>query len=247
LLTELRPGDFEGWEGKQAVRLAPLTLFFGRSGSGKSTLIRAVCDKAAGPVPSSAPQRLRRGDRELEEALGRWLTLMGLATGFEVLESEAGGNLCSLRLAPGEGIAHVPAVRAGSGASRALLVLVRAFASAAGTSVHLDHPESHLQPSAQSALGDALLAAVKTYGAQLLVETHSGLLLHRIQRRIAEESATKDDVAVHFIEARQGKTEIQELLIDEYGNITNWPQDFFGNEMDDLAAMTTAAVERRSR
>jgi predicted ATPase len=222
LLTELQLGDFEGWEGKRAVRLAPLTLFFGPNGSGKSTLIRAVCDKAAGRKPAPVLYRLRRGDHELEEALDRWLTLMGFASDFSVLDS-------------------------GSGAPRALLVLVRAFASAIGTPVHLDHPESHLQPSSQSVLGDVLLAAVKTNGTQLLVETHSDRLLRRIQRRIAEGHAARDEVAVHFIEARQGKTEIQELVIDEYGNITNWPQGFFGDEMDNLAAMTNAAAERRSR
>jgi predicted ATPase len=80
--------------------------------------------------------------------------------------------------------------------------------------------------------GDALLAAASTNGAQLLVETHSGRLLHRIQRRIAEGHAAKDEVAVHFIEARQGKTEIQELVIDEYGNITIWPKGFFDDEME---------------
>ena len=128
-----------------------------------------------------------------------------------------------------------------------MLVLVRAFASATGTPVHLDYPESHLQPSSQSALGDALLAAVKTDGTQLLVETHSDRLLHRIQRRIAEGHAAKDEVAVHFIEACQGKTEIRELVIDEYGNIANWPKGFFGDDMDDLASMTKAAAERRTR
>ena len=222
MLTELQPGDFEGWEGKQAVRLAPLTLFFGPNGSGKTTLIRAVCDKAAGPKPTPVPHRLRRGDPELEEILDRWLTLMGHASDSSILDR-------------------------GSGAPRALLVLVRAFASATGIPVHLDYPESHLQPSSQSALGDVMLAAVKTNGTQLLVETHSDRLLHRIQRRIAEGHAAKDEVAVHFIQACQGKAEIQELVIDEYGNIANWPKGFFGDDMNDLAAMTKAAAERRTR
>lgn len=84
-------------------------------------------------------------------------------------------------------------------------------------------------------------------GSQLIVETHSEHLLHRIQRRIAEERISKDDVALYFIEAGEGRSEIHELKVDEYGNITNWPQDFFGDEMGDLAAMTEAAAERRNR
>jgi len=54
-------------------------------------------------------------------------------------------------------------------------------------------------------------------------------------------------VALYFIEAADGRSEIHELKVDEYGNITNWPQDFFGDEMGDLAAMTEAAAERRNR
>jgi predicted ATPase len=72
-------------------------------------------------------------------------------------------------------------------------------------------------------------------------------LLHRIQRRIAEEEISKDDVALYFIDVEDGGSGIHELKVDEYGNITNWPHDFFGDEMGDLAAMTEAAAERRDR
>lgn len=38
----------------------------------------------------------------------------------------------------------------------------------------------------------------------------------------------------------------EELQVDAYGNITNWPANFFGDEMGDLVAMTEAAMQRRS-
>ena len=43
---------------------------------------------------------------------------------------------------------------------------------------------------------------------------------------------------------------IERLKMDEFGNISNWPENFFGNEMGDLFAMTEAAnanVERERR
>lgn len=252
VLTEVRLGDLKGWEGRQSIRLAPLNLFFGRNGSGKSTLIRAVCDKAAENSKHQKhdppPRRgLRRGDRELEETLGLWLTRLGVVDDFSLAQSETGHNRYGLKVAAGDGETYIPVTRAGSGAQCALLVLVRVFASATEAPVHLDHPEGHLQPSAQSVLGDALLAAVKANSMQLLVETHSDRLLRRIRRRIAEGQITRNDVAVYLVDTLHGKTEIQELVIDEYGNVTNWPRDFFGEEMDDLAAMTEAAAERLSR
>ena len=36
-------------------------------------------------------------------------------------------------------------------------------------------------------------------------------------------------------------------LMDMFGNIENWPENFFGNEMGDLFAMTKAQSERRKR
>ena len=89
--------------------------------------------------------------------------------------------------------------------------------------------------------------AVKDNETQLIVETHSEHLLHRIQCRIAEEEISKNDVALYFIDVEDGRSEIHELKVDEYGNITNWPHDFFGDEMGDLAAMTEAAANRRDR
>jgi Protein of unknown function (DUF3696). len=33
--------------------------------------------------------------------------------------------------------------------------------------------------------------------------------------------------------------------VDEFGNIRNWPKDFFGDEVGDLNAMVDAAMRRQ--
>lgn len=246
MLTELRLGEFAGWEGEQVLRLAPLTLFFGPNGAGKSVLLQAVCEGAAGPEPKLFARQLRRWNRELEEILGHWVTALGVVDDFSFLRSEEDANVYALRVKAKGSEAYVPAGRAGAGARCALLVLVQAFRRTMKAPVHLDHPESYLQPSAQSALGDALLAAVKARGTQLLVETHSDRLLRRIQRRIAEGRANKDHVAVYLILGREQGAEIHELVIDEYGDIQNWPDAFFGDLNDDLAVITAAAARRHA-
>lgn len=248
LLTELRLGDFPGWEGAEPIRLAPVTLFYGQNGSGKSALLHAVCHNAAGPEPELSPRRLRRGARVFEEILGHWLTVLGIVDEFSVAESLDDADVWELRVKVQGSEAHVPVTRAGTGAVHALLVLVQAFSHTVDAPVHLDHPESHLQPFAQSALGDALIAAATTHGTQLLVETHSDRLLRRLQRRIAEGRIDADDVAVYLIEThRHAESNIQQLVIDSHGNIANWPHDFFGDEMRDLVAMAKGAAERRGR
>ena len=245
MLTELRLGEFEEWGSDQVLRLAPLTLFFGPNGAGKSTLLQAVRDKAAGAEPELFARQLRRWNRELEEILGHWLTAMDVVDDFSISQSEEDARVYAIRVQAKGSETHVPAGRAGAGARCALLVLVQAFRRTTKTPVHLDHPESYLQPRAQSALGDVLLAAVRARGTQLLVETHSDRLLRRIQRRIAEGQASRDKVAVYLIQGRDHGSEIHELLIDEYGGIANWPHEFFGELEDDLAAIALAAAHHR--
>jgi hypothetical protein len=36
-------------------------------------------------------------------------------------------------------------------------------------------------------------------------------------------------------------------MIDTYGNIVNWPENFFGDEMEDIAAQSKAALEKRKK
>ena len=33
--------------------------------------------------------------------------------------------------------------------------------------------------------------------------------------------------------------------MDKYGDITNWPENFFGDDMGELAAMSKAALKRQ--
>ena len=40
------------------------------------------------------------------------------------------------------------------------------------------------------------------------------------------------------------ESKIEQLDVDEDGNIRNWPKNFFGDEMGDLVAMTEAAIKR---
>lgn len=79
---------------------------------------------------------------------------------------------------------------------------------------------------------------------QFLIESHSEHLLNRLQRRIAEEKISADRTALYFCRNDEGVSEIERLELDEFGNIVNWPPNFFGDEMGNLFAMTQAQMER---
>jgi predicted ATPase len=92
-----------------------------------------------------------------------------------------------------------------------------------------------------------LIDASKVNGVQFIVESHSEHFLRRLQRRVAEEAITNDDVALYVCDVVDGRSRVESLKVDNVGNITNWPKDFFGDEIGDLAAMTEAALRRRRK
>jgi predicted ATPase len=172
---------------------------------------------------------------------------MGIIDDFAVQELAPGTDLYELKVSVLGGKTHVSITDVGFGVSQVLPVLVQVFYAPRRSSIILEQPEIHLHPAAQSELGDVLLGAVKDNDVQLLVETHSEHLLRRLQRRIAEAEVAHEDVALYFVETHEGRSILHELVVDEYGNITNWPDGFFGDELGDLAAMTEAAIRRPVR
>lgn len=133
----------------------------------------------------------------------------------------------------------------GFGVSQVLPVLVLCYYVPEGSILILEQPEAHLHPKVQSELADLLIEVVKNRGLQIILESHSEHLLIRLMRRIAEEQISAPDTAFYFCEMNEGVSEIERLDVDDYGNITNWPQNFFGDEMGDLAAKTKAEMKRK--
>jgi predicted ATPase len=66
-----------------------------------------------------------------------------------------------------------------------------------------------------------------------------------LQRRVAEGIIAPDDVAVYFCRRAGGETELEPLRLNAFGEIESWPENFFGDEMADIAGRTVAAMKRR--
>lgn len=140
----------------------------------------------------------------------------------------------------------------GFGISQVLPVLVLLAYANEGDTVLLEQPEIHLHPAVQSGLADILIEAALARNVQVIVESHSEHLLARLQRRIAEHKLahglklTPDDVAVYFVDYIGGVSKLRELRIDLFGNIENWPKDFFGDRGAEILASLEARAKRAS-
>ena len=133
----------------------------------------------------------------------------------------------------------------GFGVSQVLPVLILCYYVPEGSILILEQPEAHLHPKVQSELADVLIDVVKNRNIQIILESHSENLLLRLMRRIAEEQISADDTALYSCQINDGTSEIERLNMDEYGNIRNWPQDFFGDATGELIKKTKAEMKRR--
>lgn len=139
----------------------------------------------------------------------------------------------------------------GFGITQVLPVLVECFYAPHGSIILMEQPEIHLHPSAQSALADVMIDVIhsRENGAdrniQLVIETHSEHFLRRLQRRIAEDAVSQQKVSAYFANITKDPAILEPLQIDLFGNIINWPDHFFGDDMEDITQQAKAAMKKR--
>lgn len=204
---------------------------------------------------SGEGRTLNRGARKkqlrFDEFIAQWLRELGVIESFQVVPVAQGRKEYEVVVKTHEKASAVKLTDVGFGVSQMLPALVQAFYCPANSTVWMEQPEIHLHPQVQAELADAFLFATKAKengrdrNVQLIVESHSEHFLNRLQRRVAEGEYTPDDVAIYFCRRTATGAELEPLRMDMLGEIENWPENFFGDEMADIAARTKAAMLRK--
>lgn len=193
----------------------------------------------------------RRKGQPFEQVIARWLRSMGLIQSFEVQAIGDRRKEYEVRVKTVGSREDVLLTDIGFGVSQVLPVLVQCFYAEAGSTVILEQPEIHLHPAVQTDLADLFIEAVQARergedrNLQLIVESHSEHFLRRLMRRVAEGRIAPDSLALYFCRPTGAGSRIEPLQVDLFGNILNWPDDFFGDQMEEIAAKEEAAVTRK--
>ena len=133
----------------------------------------------------------------------------------------------------------------GFGVSQILPIVTSLFQSTEGTTLILEQPEIHLHPKAQLELADIIIDAVSKRKIQVIIESHSEHFLTRIQTRIADATISKDFAKLYFCKNETGASSLEELKINESGDIENWPENFFGDMLGEATNRVISYLERR--
>lgn len=200
---------------------------------------------------------LNRGPRRplysFAEFVAGWLKDLGVIYSFVVKPVAEGRKEYEVLVKTHAKAPEVKITDVGFGISQVLPVLVQAFYCPPNSTIWMEQPEIHLHPQVQAELADVFISAIRSRengnsrNVQLIIESHSEHFLNRLQRRIAEGEITPDDVAIYFCKRGGSATELEPLKVNLYGEIENWPENFFGDEMADLTARTVAAMNKQQK
>lgn len=227
------------WSGDMPASVGPM---------GEYTIAAILAAQEAGRRLNRGPKRHNQG---FSEFVASWLKDLGVIHDFSVHPVAAGRKEYEVLVKTHARAPQVKLTDVGFGISQVLPALVQAFYCPPHSTVWMEQPEIHLHPQVQAELADVFISATqareggKARGVQLIVESHSEHFLNRLQRRVAEGMVGPEDVAVYFCRREDSATQLEPLRLNVFGDIENWPENFFGDEMADIAARTLAAMQRK--
>ena len=196
-------------------------------------------------VSPEARRRIRIPMWPFQAVIAHKLQELGLIHSFTIREIAPGSNLYHALVRANEHSPETMLTDVGFGVSQVLPALVLLYYVPSGSIVLMEQPEIHLHPSVQSGLADVMLDVANQRKIQIIVESHSEHLLRRMQRRAAEGRVNSSNMKLYFVGNDDGSARLNDLRLNEYGQIENWPNHFFGDEMGEISAITKASLKRR--
>ena len=178
----------------------------------------------------------------LVEVVADWLKKLDLAQSFRLNQT---ANATYEVLVRHEATSpEVSITEAGLGVWQVLPIIIACHSLPKGSTLLIEHPELNLHPTSQFTLGDLFIEVAKTRNLQIIFESHSEQILQRLQSRMADETITSTKIALYHCQTKEYYSTITKLNLNEYGEITNWPQDFFGSVLTEMIKMSDNIQER---
>ena len=169
--------------------------------------------------------------------LDKWVDYIFPGVAVEIIPS--GGDLYQVKMLGNA------ATNVGFGITYALPILVSGLTVPNDGILIVENPEAHLHAKAQSNMG-YFLARMAAAGVRVIIETHSEHIVNGIRRMIVEGKTemSHEDMTIYFFQNKNGKKNIMEFGMDEWGNLDEFPVDFFDQVRQDMFELTKFGRKR---
>ena len=178
------------------------------------------------------PEKLRRNSQfeNLKDCVNDWLNIITPGTSLSYINNPASHNYSIFYngCLPTE---------TGYGLSYTLPVIISLLSFRDGILL-LENPEAHLHPKAQTELGQ-LIAKSADAGKQIIVETHSDHLVDGIRIATKKNQIDNNKISIYFFERDdiEKPTNVKKITISKNGKLSDWPNNFFDQNMKDKAIL----------
>ena len=138
------------------------------------------------------------------------------------------------------------ATNVGFGIIYALPILVSGLTVPKGGILIVENPEAHLHAKAQSNMG-YFLARMAAAGVRVIIETHSEHIVNGIRRMIVEGKTkmSHEDMTIYFFQNKDEEKGIKEITMDDIGNLSEFPIDFFDQVRQDMLELMKLERKRK--
>lgn len=179
-----------------------------------------------------AENRLYRPSGNFQIQLDEWLGT--IFPDISVKIKPSGDTHCQLTVRRNGHSTTSAATNVGYGISYALPILVSCLLAKEGSWIVVENPEAHLHAKAQSNMG-FFLGVMAASGLRIIVETHSEHIVNGMRRAVVNPSTslTHNDINIYYMRAEK-EGGIIKIAIDERGNLSDFPVDFFDQGRQDM-------------
>ncbi|MUK70325.1 AAA family ATPase [Aliivibrio fischeri] len=124
-------------------------------------------------------------------------------------------------------------INVGFGLSYSLPIIMALLMAKPGGLVIIENPEAHLHPKGQSYLG-RLIALTAQSGVQVIIETHSDHIINGMRIMPRLKLVDPSIFTIYQISKGEEQSNVDRILIDEQGQLTEWPSEFFDQQLIDM-------------
>jgi len=137
----------------------------------------------------------------------------------------------------------------GNGVGWVLPILVTCLSAEPGSTIIIQEPEAHLHPKMQSRLADFFIA-MSLSGRQCLIETHSEYLIEQLRYRIitmSDQIPLHEKIKLYFVNKHNGISYFDDILINEFADLSDWPENFFDESHKVKLNIMNAVVQKEEK
>ena len=182
----------------------------------------------------------------LQKAVSDWLVYLGVATSYRTTDKGKLGHELTVSTDNTNNMQDLTHV--GVGVSQVLPILVLSLLANSDSTLIFEQPELHLHPKVQTRLADFFISQ-NLLNKQCIVETHSEYLINRLRYLVAiseGDSLAKDSI-LYFVEKEGAHSIYNEIRINKYGVIKDWPKGFFDESEKSASELLEASLNKYNK